>query len=458
MIRHEDIDDGRLTSKCHKVWCCPSCCLPCNCMLYPCRKAVSGNKKRIREKGFDLDLAYVAPKIIVHGFPAAGIEHLYRNPRYEIRRFMDHNHKDHYKMYNFCCEPGRGYSPSVFHGRVERYPFKDHNTPPLESMIAFSNSVKVWLDKDPENVVSMHCKAGKGRAGLMCCVSLIRTGIAQSAVEALDIYDRERVTNNRGLTVTSQRKYVIFYEAIWRQCWGVTGNIGDIPGEPWDETKFPIPEQPELRLFGIEVLNIPTDLVGSFSITIFKISNFLPVKTFESGWVKSNVVAVDCNTVLHKNFKIFVKYKRSAFSSPVKLFELLHNTYFMDRYAGSVDFPIDQLDVKKKIKPLLGPKCIVRLKFTGDGTGTVGGSTVGVYTASREPFDGDLSGGTKKGYEKVGNTEESPKTKGEYEMVAVAQNEESGELLGDESNAVVPVKVNDVEVQGTEGNEEGGAL
>ena len=89
---------------------------------------------------------------------------------------MDHYHKDHYKVFNFCCEPGRGYNPEVFYGRVERYPFKDHNTPPLETMAAFANSVKQWLDSDPENVVNMHCKAGKGRAGLMCCVALIRTG------------------------------------------------------------------------------------------------------------------------------------------------------------------------------------------------------------------------------------------------------------------------------------------
>jgi phosphatidylinositol-3,4,5-trisphosphate 3-phosphatase/dual-specificity protein phosphatase PTEN len=153
---------------------------------------------------------------------------------------MDHYHKDHYKVFNFCCEPGRGYNPEVFYGRVERYPFKDHNTPPLETMAAFGNSVKQWLDTDPQNVVNMHCKAGKGRAGLMCCVALIRTGkmscnciictfnsittvviagFVQNAKEALDLYDRERVNNNRGLTVTSQRKWVIFYEALWRQIW-----------------------------------------------------------------------------------------------------------------------------------------------------------------------------------------------------------------------------------------------
>ena len=52
--------------------------------------------------------------------------------------------------------------------------------------------------------------------------------------EALEHYDRERVTNNRGLTVTSQRKFVVFYERLWRDYWGVQGNLARVPGVPTD--------------------------------------------------------------------------------------------------------------------------------------------------------------------------------------------------------------------------------
>ena len=180
MIRHEDMDDGALYSKLHKVSCFGSLCPPCNFFFRSCRKAVSGKKRRYIKNGFDLDLVYLTDRIIVHGFPAVGIEHIYRNPRYEIKRLLDTYHTNHYKVFNFCCEPGRGYDPDVYEGRVERYPFKDHNTPPLETMAAFANSAKHWLDQDPDNVVSMHCKAGKGRAGLMSCVLLIRAGVCQS--------------------------------------------------------------------------------------------------------------------------------------------------------------------------------------------------------------------------------------------------------------------------------------
>jgi hypothetical protein len=364
LIRHEDIDDGRIWSKPHKVCCCHSLCFPCNFLFYPCRKAVSGSKRRYEKNGFSIDLTYLSPRIIVHGFPSTGIEHMYRNPRYEVKRFLDTNHPGHFKVYNFCCEPGRGYNPEIFDGRVERYPFKDHNTPPLETMVAFGNSVKAWMEADPANVVSMHCKAGKGRAGLMSCVALIRTGVAKNALDALDLYDRERVSNNRGLTVTSQRKWVIFYEALWRQCWGVKGNIGDVPAEPLDSNKYPIPVQPTVNLLGVELFNHePSYPLKNIRIQVYKVTNFLPKLLFDSEKGAGEVLDIECDCFIEGNFKVFVSVLTGAFSGYKKVFELLHNTFFMNCDAKHVDFNVDQLDIKRKIKAKIGP-LVVRLKFT----------------------------------------------------------------------------------------------
>jgi hypothetical protein len=232
-------------------------------------------------------------------------------------------------MYNFCCEPGRGYDPNIFHGRVERYPFKDHNTPPLETMFAFTQSAMSWLEEDEQHVVNMHCKAGKGRAGLMCCTLLVRTGAAQSAIEAMNLYDRERVTNNRGLTVTSQRKFVIFYEQLWRECWGVSGNIGDVTAE--QASNFVMPVQPQLHLTGVEVLNLPKGLVKSFSVQVYKIHNLSPLLLYDSKSQDGDDVQSSCDVSIQGNFKVFIKFKKGTLSSPVRLVELQHNTYFMSR-------------------------------------------------------------------------------------------------------------------------------
>jgi len=370
-----DLDNGHLYQRLHKSSCCPEKTRACNCLFHVCRKAVSGTKVRFEKESFDLDLTYLSDRIIVHGFPAIGVEHIYRNPRYEVRRFLDVKHSEHYKMYNFCCEPGRGYDPEVFYGRVERYPFKDHNTPPLETMVQFAESAKAWLDAHPENVCSMHCKAGKGRAGLMSCILLIRSGTCATAIEALNHYDSTRVTNKRGLTVVSQRKYVLFYEELWRQHWGVKGDIGQIPGDVGSK-KWAIPEQPSLRLVGVEILHCNITL-RHCRIKVYKGSYLTPALIWDSGasWDKGDKTSFDCSqtvssgVTIQGNFKVHIEFKPSFFSTKgARLFDLWHNTLFMERNQATIDFMQDQLDMKRKIKAKVGERIILRLKFdTGNG-------------------------------------------------------------------------------------------
>ena len=61
-------------------------------------------KRRYEKDGYDLDLTYMGPsaRILTHGYPAIGIEHIYRNPRYELKRFLEEYHAKNYKVYNFC--------------------------------------------------------------------------------------------------------------------------------------------------------------------------------------------------------------------------------------------------------------------------------------------------------------------------------------------------------------------
>lgn len=376
------LDNGPLTSRCHKSSCCPEMCCACNCLWHLPRKAVSGKKVRLEKDGFSLDLTYLgdAKRIIVHGFPSIGIEHLYRNPRYELKRFLEERHKDHYKLFNFCCEPGRGYEPEVFEGRVERYPFKDHNTPPLDTIVNFGESAKSWLDADPANICSMHCKAGKGRAGLMSCILLIRSGTCQTALEALDYYDATRVTNKRGLTVTSQRKFVIFYEQIWRQYYGISGNIGDVPGNAPGAKQAP--KQPKMNLTGIEVKDCKLTLRQA-RVKVYKGTNMSPELIYDSGAGDGDNVMFPCDgTKIEGNFKIHLEHKPSMFGGPQKVFELWHNTLFIDRGALVVDFMGDQLDIKRKKKASYGEKVCLRLTFSNEASGEdVNGSAGGKKNA-----------------------------------------------------------------------------
>ncbi|KAH8079541.1 phosphatase [Aureococcus anophagefferens] len=173
------------------------------------RALVSKKKRRLKEDGFDLDLTYVTPRIIAMGFPASDFEGAYRNDIDDVQRFFDAKHGGHYKFYNLCSE--RTYPSDRFHGQFVRFPFDDHNPPPLGLFYFFCKDVEAYLAADPANVVAIHCKAGKGRTGVMISAYLMWCGDWPDPDEAMKFYGFARTANQKGVTIPSQRRFVDYF-------------------------------------------------------------------------------------------------------------------------------------------------------------------------------------------------------------------------------------------------------
>ncbi|KAJ9175278.1 hypothetical protein P3X46_013849 [Hevea brasiliensis] len=184
------------------------------------RHAVSQNKRRYQEGGFDLDMTYITENIIAMGFPAGDmssgffgyVEGLYRNHMEEVIKFFETHHKGKYKVYNLCSE--RLYDASLFEGKVASFPFDDHNCPPIQLIISFCQSAYSWLKEDIDNVVVVHCKAGMARTGLMISSLLLYLKFFPTAEESIDYYNQKRCFDGKGLVLPSQIRYVKYFERI----------------------------------------------------------------------------------------------------------------------------------------------------------------------------------------------------------------------------------------------------
>jgi len=124
------------------------------------------------------------------GYPSENIEGMYRNPLHEVQRLLETLHRDHYKLYNLCSE--RHYDYSKFHHRVSVFPFDDHNAPPVQLISDFLKDADCWLNQHNDNVVAIHCKAGKGRTGMMIACLLLHLGISSTAEAALQYFAEKR--------------------------------------------------------------------------------------------------------------------------------------------------------------------------------------------------------------------------------------------------------------------------
>lgn len=174
------------------------------------RNLVSKQRRRMLVGGYDLDMTYISDRILAMSFPAEHVRAVYRNPLWQVKSVLDMRHAGHYKVYNLCIE--QAYDTSHFHGRVERYPIDDNHVPSLEMIKEFCEDVYLWLSSDSKNIAVIHCMAGKGRTGLMVCSYLVYTGM--SAEESLRVYAEKRTTNNEGVSIPSQRRYVRYWEQV----------------------------------------------------------------------------------------------------------------------------------------------------------------------------------------------------------------------------------------------------
>jgi phosphatidylinositol-3,4,5-trisphosphate 3-phosphatase and dual-specificity protein phosphatase PTEN len=193
-----------------------------------------------------------------------------------------------------------------------------------------------WLSADPENVVAVHCKAGKGRTGLVISAYLVHAGIAPSTSAALRMFGDVRTHDGKGVTIPSQMRYVHYYEASMRAAaaGAAAAGAGAGAGDAFHPAVY--------LLRAVRLHTVPNFDVGGGSDPYFDVrlgdgkSMIFNMLAAAKGKVKhygskARVVDLDVSAynVRVKGDVKMVFYDYDQMSAPDKMFHLWFNTGFI---------------------------------------------------------------------------------------------------------------------------------
>ena len=319
---------------------------------------VSKKKIRFQEDGFNLDLTYITESLIAMGFPSESIEGIYRNSMKDVQKFFVTRHPNHYKIYNLCSE--RDYSEDRFEKRVARFPFDDHNPCPFNMILEICRDIDVFLKEHPQNVVSVHCKAGKGRTGLIVSSYLLYSQPREfkDADMALEFFATKRTKNKKGVTIPSQIRYVRYFDKFLKSSRQVPGAIR-------------YPDRQTLLLKRITIRNIgsarPSGSVN-FQVVMPGLLAFNSRAEITCESLKDKdedlcVFLVPKDLVLPLDEDVKFIFILQGFLRTEKLFHFWLNTRFIDNLV--LDLEKHEIDraVKDKANKVFPPNLKVKLEF-----------------------------------------------------------------------------------------------
>ncbi|KAG2458389.1 DESP protein, partial [Polypterus senegalus] len=137
----------------------------------------------IMEEGYELDLTYITERIIAVSFPSACTEETYLHNLQDVTRMLKSKHADNYLVFNLS---EKRYDLSKLNPKIMDVGWPDLHAPPLDKMCTICKAMENWLNNDPQHVVVIHCRGGKGRIGVVISSYMHFTNISASADQALD--------------------------------------------------------------------------------------------------------------------------------------------------------------------------------------------------------------------------------------------------------------------------------
>uniref|UniRef100_A0A672TSD6 Tensin 3 n=1 Tax=Strigops habroptila TaxID=2489341 RepID=A0A672TSD6_STRHB len=165
------------------------------------------------EEGYELDLTYITERIISVSFPASCSEETYLHNLQDVTRMLKSKHGDNYLVLNLS---EKRYDLAKLNPKIMDVGWPDLHAPPLDKVCTICKAMESWLNNDPQHVVVIHCRGGKGRIGVIISSYMHFTNVSASADQALDRFAMKKFFDDKvsALMQPSQRRYVQFLSGL----------------------------------------------------------------------------------------------------------------------------------------------------------------------------------------------------------------------------------------------------
>uniref|UniRef100_A0A8C2YG79 Tensin 3 n=1 Tax=Coturnix japonica TaxID=93934 RepID=A0A8C2YG79_COTJA len=167
----------------------------------------------IMEEGYELDLTYITERIIAVSFPAECSEETYLHNLQDVTRMLKSKHGNNYLVLNLS---EKRYDLTKLNPKIMDVGWPDLHAPPLDKVCTICKAMESWLNSDPQHVVVIHCKGGRGRIGVVISSYMHFTSVSTSADQALDRFAMKKFFDDKvsALMQPSQKRYVQFLSGL----------------------------------------------------------------------------------------------------------------------------------------------------------------------------------------------------------------------------------------------------
>ncbi|XP_063090457.1 tensin-3 isoform X2 [Cavia porcellus] len=165
--------------------------------------------------GHQLDLTYITERIIALSFPAGCSEESYLHSLQEVTCMLKSKHGDNYLVLNLS---EKRFDLAKLNAKIMDVGWPELHAPPLDKMCTICKAQESWLNSDPQHVVVIHCRGGKGRIGVVISSYMHFTNVSASADQALDRFAMKKFYDDKvsALMQPSQKRYVQFLSGLLR--------------------------------------------------------------------------------------------------------------------------------------------------------------------------------------------------------------------------------------------------